>query len=50
MLFSAVTYHQFLDERFSLRHHLLQLGDHLQILRTALPVPEFLLRSLQPVG
>lgn len=45
---SAVTYHQFLDERFSLRHHVLQLSDDLQILRTTLPVPELLLCSFQP--
>lgn len=45
----SVTYHQFLHKSFPLRHHILQLGDHLQILMTALPVPELILCSFQPV-
>lgn len=45
---SADTYHQFLDERFSLRHHVLQLSDDLQVLLATLPVPELVLGSFQP--
>lgn len=47
--FLAATYHQFLDQRFSLRHHVLQLGDDLQVLRAALSVPELLLRGFKTV-
>lgn len=45
---SAVTYHQFLDKSFSLRHHFFQLSDDPQILRTTLSVPELLLGSFEP--
>lgn len=43
------TYHQLLDQSFSLGHHVLQLGDDLQVLVAALSVPELLLCGLQTV-
>lgn len=44
------THHQLLDQRLPLCHHVLQLRNYLQVLWTALAVPELVFGPLQPEG